>query len=69
MSVNTFANVPLAVMVMRHFARNELPSTTAATIRAQCCVVSLFILTIMLERSRAIESRLFLLARLSKHNT
>ena len=43
--------MPFAAPVIRHVARIELPSTSAATMAVRFALVNLFILTIMPERS------------------
>lgn len=47
----------LALPVIRIVARIESPSTRAAITRTRSCLVSLFLLTILLERSRIVKQK------------
>ena len=57
MSRSNLTTVFLAAPVMRTVERIELPSISAPKTCTRFCIVSLFILTIMLDRSRNVKGR------------
>jgi hypothetical protein len=63
MSRNNFRTVFLAAPVMRTVGPMELPSASAPKTCTGFSMVTLFILTIMLERSRIAESVLYFLIK------
>src|SRR6266540_1564704 len=62
-SASSLSTVFFATPVMRTVERIELPSTRAAITRTRFSVLSLFILTIILERLCIVNTRLVLLCK------